>query len=100
MSVSRSAYYWLKHRATNREKADEELAKRIHTTFKKSRKTYGHRRVKQALKQNFHVAVPRQVLVGDITYIPTEEGWLHLATVDDLLSKKDVGWALGVFLAI
>lgn len=32
--------------------------------------------------------------VGDITYIPTDEGWLYLATVIDLYSRKVKGWAM------
>ena len=32
--------------------------------------------------------------VGDITYIPTSEGWLYLATVIDLYSRKIVGWSM------
>ena len=32
--------------------------------------------------------------VGDITYIQTEEGWLYLATMIDLCSRKVVGWAI------
>jgi len=31
---------------------------------------------------------------GDITYIPTKEGWLYLATVIDLCSRKIIGWAM------
>jgi len=35
-----------------------------------------------------------QVWVGDITYVPTREGWLYLATVLDLASRRCVGWAM------
>lgn len=35
-----------------------------------------------------------QVWVGDITYVPTQEGWLYLATVLDLASRRCVGWAM------
>jgi len=35
-----------------------------------------------------------RVYVGDITYIPTWEGWLYLATVIDLASRRVVGWAM------
>jgi transposase InsO family protein len=31
---------------------------------------------------------------GDITYVPTEERWLYLATVIDLYSRKVVGWSM------
>lgn len=45
------------------------------------------------LNQNFHFENPNQAWVGDITYIPTAEGWLYLATVIDLFSRMVVGWA-------
>lgn len=37
---------------------------------------------------------PNQVWLGDITYIATEEGWLYLAGVLDLYSRRLVGWAM------
>jgi putative transposase len=37
---------------------------------------------------------PNQIWVGDITYIPTQEGWLYLAAVLDRYSRKIVGWAM------
>lgn len=46
------------------------------------------------LDRNFTVEQPDRVYVGDITYIPTREGWLYLATVIDLFSRKIVGWAM------
>jgi putative transposase len=36
---------------------------------------------------------PNQLWVADVTYIPTPEGWLYLAAVLDLYSRKIVGWA-------
>ena len=47
------------------------------------------------LDRNFTVAAPNRVWVGDITYISTEEGWLYLAVVIDLFSRRIVGWSLG-----
>lgn len=46
------------------------------------------------LNQNFTSALPNRCWVGDITYVPTEEGWLYLATVIDLYSRKIVGWSM------
>jgi len=46
------------------------------------------------LNRNFTVAAPNQVWAGDMTYIPTEEGWLFLAVVLDLFSRRIVGWSL------
>ena len=47
------------------------------------------------LDRNFTAAAPNQVWVGDVTYIATEEGWLFLAVVLDLFSRRIVGWSLG-----
>jgi len=47
------------------------------------------------LRRNFRVAQPNRVYVADITYIPTDEGWLYLATELDLYSHRIVGWSLG-----
>ena len=46
------------------------------------------------LQQNFTANKPNKKWVSDITYIWTEEGWLYLATVIDLFSRKIVGWAI------
>ncbi len=46
------------------------------------------------LNRQFDVATPNQIYVGDITYIWTREGWLYLAVVIDLFSRKIVGWSM------
>ena len=46
------------------------------------------------LERNFTVAAANIVWVGDMTYIPTGEGWLYLAVVLDLFSRRIVGWAM------
>lgn len=46
------------------------------------------------LKQDFSAQRPNQVWVGDITYLGTDEGWLYLAVVLDLYSRKVVGWSM------
>ena len=46
------------------------------------------------LDRNFTVAAPNQAWAGDVTYIPTEEGWLFLAVVMDLFSRRIVGWSM------
>ena len=46
------------------------------------------------LNRDFYASYPNEKYVGDITYIPTSEGWLYLATVIDLYSRKIVGWSM------
>jgi len=46
------------------------------------------------LDRQFDPAVPNESWVADITYIPTREGWLYLAAVEDLYSRRVVGWAM------
>lgn len=46
------------------------------------------------LQQDFTVALPDQVWVTDITYIKTHEGFLYLAVVIDLFSRRVVGWSM------
>jgi transposase InsO family protein len=46
------------------------------------------------LDQNFVADRPNQVWLADITYIPTGEGWLYLAVILDLFTRKVVGWAM------
>ncbi len=40
------------------------------------------------------MAAPNQAWTGDITYIPTNQGWLFLAVVIDLFSCRVVGWSM------
>ncbi len=47
------------------------------------------------LDRRFTVSAPNLVWVSDVTYIPTKEGWLYLAAVLDLFSRKAVGWGMG-----
>ena len=46
------------------------------------------------LNRDFYASYIDEKWVGDITYIPTNEGWLYLATVIDLYSRKIVGWSM------
>ena len=46
------------------------------------------------LEEKTEVTGPDQVWVSDITYIPTAQGWLYLASVMDLYSRRVVGWAM------
>jgi transposase InsO family protein len=49
---------------------------------------------RNVLKRKFQAKAPNRKWVVDITYIPTDEGWLYLAGVLDLYSRKIVGWSM------
>lgn len=46
------------------------------------------------LNRDFAVGEPNKAWVADITYIPTDEGWLYLAGVVDLYNREAVGWSM------
>jgi len=46
------------------------------------------------LKRDFSTTEPNQKWAGDITYLQTTEGWLYLAVVIDLFSRKVIGWSM------
>lgn len=50
------------------------------------------------LDRKFNVRKRNQAWVADITYIHTQEGWLYLAAVEDLFSRKIVGWAMSEYI--
>jgi transposase InsO family protein len=48
--------------------------------------------------RDFRASAANRIWVSDITYIPTDEGWLYLATTMDLFSRKIVGWSMSATL--
>ena len=139
LGVPRSSYY---HAAapTPLQSSDGEIGVEIETIFKRHRRRYGYRRIRdqladqgitcaparirrlmaerglKAIQPKTYVPktsdgrvdkpspnlllgqplpeLPNQVWAGDITFIPTANGWIYLAVVIDLCSRKIVGWAL------
>ena len=140
--IDKSSYYHWNKCGCVIKRTDKKLNELIEIIFMQSRQTYGTRRIKDKLVQNYGFIVSRRRIkdimkdlnlsvkmkkrfivnttnsnhnlpiapnilnrdfsaflpdtkyVGDITYIPTNEGWLYLATVIDLYSRKIVGWAM------
>jgi putative transposase len=54
-----------------------------------------HHHIPDLLGRDFTADAPGQKMVGDITYIPTWQGWLFLATVIDCHTREVIGWAMG-----
>jgi putative transposase len=53
-----------------------------------------HAKAPNLLKQDFSAETPNQRWVSDITYIDTRQGWLYLAVVMDLYSRRIIGWSM------
>jgi putative transposase len=145
LEISASGYYgFLRRRGNSIRQA--ELIALIREVHRRSRYTYGSRRIMHQLRWNglvigrwrvrrlmklagvsvkrkrkyrtttrsnhrypvspnlikgcFHTEKPNLVWVSDITYIKTLEGWLYLAVVMDLFSRKVVGWSLAGNMAV
>lgn len=74
---------------------DQQLSCKVKHKFKLTTDSkHGLPIANNLLQRNFTVYEPNQAYVGDITYIDTQEGWLYLATVIDLYSRRVVGWAM------
>ena len=55
---------------------------------------HSHAIAPNLLDRNFKAATPDAVWLADISYIPTDEGWLYLAAVKDLATMEIVGWSM------
>ena len=142
MNVSASGYYaWLGRPLCKRALEEMRLEVEIKAAHKRTRETYGPRRLQRDLAehgvqvgicrikrirkklgirckqmrkfkattnsrhtlpvaenllgQKFKVSQPNTVWVSDITYIPTDEGWLYLASHKDMFHGEIVGYAMG-----
>ena len=58
----------------------------------------GHRHAPNLLAGNFNANRPNEKWLADITYIPTREGWLYLAGIQDAFSRRIVGWSMSEHL--
>ncbi len=58
-----------------------------------------HPVARNLLRQDFSSDAPNQVWAADITYIPTHQGWLYLAVVMDLYSRRIVGWSMSRWMS-
>ena len=72
------------------------VSRRFRVTTTDSR--HGEPIAPNLLERRFTVAGANQVWVGDITYLPTRQGWVYLAVFIDLYSRRVVGWAVSTSL--
>ena len=92
MNVSASGYYaWVDRPLSKRAQEEVRLELEIMAAHQRNRQTYAD----NLLGQQFKVSQPNAVWVSDITYVPTDEGWLYLAGHKDLFTGELVGYAMG-----
>jgi putative transposase len=121
LGVSRGRFYaWLTRPRSQRSQSDEELSAKVRASFLASDRTYGARRVwhdllaegmscglhrierlmrlqalrARVLDRSFEASAPNRKWIADFTYVWTAEGWLYVAAVVDLFSRRVVGWSM------
>lgn len=84
-----------RHRVARLMKQAHLVAKRAYRRHPQTTKQCpGARIAPNLLNQDFTATAPNQKWVGDITYVDTAEGWLYLASILDLYSRRVVGWSM------
>jgi transposase InsO family protein len=68
--------------------------KRTHKFKRTTDSDHNHNVAPNLLEGDFTTTGPNQKWAGDITYIQTQEGWLYLAVIIDLYSRRVIGWAV------
>lgn len=91
----RRGYHYSRHRIARLMKREHLIPVRmIKWHPRTTRQRLGARIAPNLLNQDFQATQPNEKWVGDVTYIDTTEGWLYLATLLDLYSRRVVGWAM------
>jgi len=87
-----------RHRVARLMRADGLAPRRRRRYRVTTQSRHRHPAAPNVLARRFAVGVPNQVWAGDITYLPTREGWLYLAVLLDLGSRRVIGWAVAATL--
>ena len=83
-----------RHRAARLMRENGIVARAKRRFCKTTDSTHSFDTPKNLLGRNFAVPEPNRIWAGDVTYIPTHEGWLFLAILLDLYSRRVVGFAM------
>jgi putative transposase len=83
-----------KHRIARLRQQHDIVAKRRRRFITTTQSKYHKWQAPNLLQRQFTVHQPNRVWVGDVTHIPTREGWLFLAVQIDLFSRQVVGWSM------
>lgn len=92
LKVTRAGFYaWAKRPLSAHDKRDLELVAKIGEVYERSRGIYG---APDLVRRDFEAQGPNEVWFADVTYVRTHQGWLYLAIVMDIWSRKIVGWSM------
>jgi putative transposase len=83
-----------KHRVARLRRLGGIVAKRRKRFIATTRSKGSYWRAPNLLQRDFSAERPDQVWVGDVTFVPTREGWLYLAILIDLYARLVVGWSM------
>jgi len=84
-----------KHRVARLRREHDIMAKRRWRYIVTTRSKRSQWCAPNRLQRDFVAMAPNKVWVGDVTGVPTREGWLYLAVLVDLFSRQVVGWSMG-----
>lgn len=84
-----------KHRIARLKRVNQLWTKRHRRFVLTTKANPAHARYPNILERRFETAQPDRVWAGDVTSVWTFEGWLYLAVVLDLYSRRIVGWSMG-----
>jgi putative transposase len=83
-----------RHRIARLMREHDLRARRRRRFVKTTHSNHGLATPPNVLDRKFTAPAPDRVWAGDVTYLPTREGWLYLAVLLDLYSRRVVGWAM------
>jgi len=86
----------INHKRIGRLMREHELSSRKRRRFRvvTTDSKHAHPVAPNVLERDFAARAPNQKWLADLTYVPTDEGWLYVALVLDLFARKIVGWAM------
>jgi transposase InsO family protein len=94
-ALKQKGFGWGRHRIARIMRSAGLKAYRQYLRYRRYTKTkHGRLDAKNLVKQDFNVPVPNRVWASDITQFWTGSGWLYLAVVMDLFSRRIIGWSM------
>jgi len=93
-ALNRSGISCGRHRVARLRRENDIVAKRRRRFVLTTRSKNSKWLAPNLLKRQFTVQQANRFWVGDVTFIPTREGWLYLAVLLDLFSRRVVGWSM------